>query len=197
MSRRPTDDARLSHRRSYFEEQYEHHDDPWGFDSTWYERRKYACTLAALPAARYRRGVEAGCANGALTEGLAARCDALIAFDLIPTAVERARARLSRQTHVTLDVGELPGYWPDGTGDLVVWSEVAYYLTDEGAAVALAGLERWLDPGGVLVAVHYTGETDYPRPGSSIGPWLDATPFLDREVALRDPSFELGIWRRR
>lgn len=34
----------------YFASMYARDPDPWGFDTTWYERRKYALTLAALPA---------------------------------------------------------------------------------------------------------------------------------------------------
>ena len=47
----------------------------------WYERRKRARSLAALPQERYRRGFEPGCAVGALTVGLAGRCDELLAVD--------------------------------------------------------------------------------------------------------------------
>ena len=149
-----------------------------------------------LPRPRFRRAVEPGCANGALTELLAPRCDELVAFDLVPAAVDRARDRMGGAGHVTVLEAEFPSWWPEGTGDLVIWSEVAYYLTDAGARLAVDGLRRWLEPGGWLVAVHYTGETDYPRAGGEIGPWLDAVPFLRRVTALRDAEFDLGVWTR-
>lgn len=41
---------------SYFNELFLNSDDPWAFKQRWYERRKRALTLAALPAnatARY------------------------------------------------------------------------------------------------------------------------------------------------
>jgi hypothetical protein len=98
--------------------------------------------------------------------------------------------------HVQVRVADFPSDWPDGTGDLVVLSEIAYYLTDEGLAVASARLERWLEPTAHVVAVHYTGDTDYPRPGASIAPWLDAQPWLERLVSIADPSFDLGVWAR-
>jgi len=56
---------------AYFVRMYATDPDPWGFDSSWYEQRKYALTLAALPERRYERAVEPGCANGALTALLA------------------------------------------------------------------------------------------------------------------------------
>ena len=53
------------HELSYFADMYAGDDDPWGFDDRWYERRKYALTVAMLPDPRYRRALEPGCANGA------------------------------------------------------------------------------------------------------------------------------------
>ena len=34
----------------YFDAMYQAADDPWGFESRWYEQRKYAISLALLPA---------------------------------------------------------------------------------------------------------------------------------------------------
>lgn len=68
--------------------------------SRFYERRKYALTLAALPRAHYRRAFEPGCANGALSELLAERCDELFCCDLVEATVERARQRLRPFAHV-------------------------------------------------------------------------------------------------
>ncbi|MEO9256146.1 MAG: hypothetical protein ABI305_11425, partial [Tepidiformaceae bacterium] len=62
----------------YFETMYSQDDDPWRFESSWYERRKYDLTLAALPRQRYGRIFEPGCSLGVLSEGLAARGDELI-----------------------------------------------------------------------------------------------------------------------
>lgn len=180
----------------YFSSMYARDPDPWGFDTTWYERRKYALTLAALPDRRYRRALEAGCANGSLTELLAPRCEELFAFDFHDASVRRAVERLRDQPHVRLATARYPDYWPPGTGDLVIWSEIAYYLSATSAERAVCGLERWLERSGVLVAVHYTGDTDYPRRGADIGPWLDGTGFLRRLTTIVDPDFELGVWAR-
>ncbi len=181
----------------YFESMYSIGPDPWEFDERWYERRKYALTIAALPHKRFRRGLEAGCANGALTELLANRCDELHAFDFIEPAVQRATGRLAAHPSVHIAHGKFPAFWPTGTGDLVVWSEIAYYLGRNSARTALAGLEQWLEQSGTLIAVHYTGVTDYPRHGSEIGPWLDGAHFLERTTQVLDERFELGVWRRR
>ena len=60
--------------RTYFEQIYDHDPDPWGFESRWYEHRKYALTMAALPEPHYRSAFEPGCSIGVLTDLLAPRC---------------------------------------------------------------------------------------------------------------------------
>ena len=55
----------------YFDDMYARSDDPWGFTSRWYERRKYAISLAMLPQERYDSAFEPGCSIGVLTGRLA------------------------------------------------------------------------------------------------------------------------------
>ena len=183
--------------RQYFREMYDGSADPWGFDDRWYEARKFAITMACLPEERYRRALEPGCSNGALTAQLAHRCDELIAFDLLDDVAQRCHDRMASHPGVEVVCAPFPEFWPPGRGDLVMWSEIAYYIAGPAAEYALSGLERWLEPGGNLVAVHYTGPTSYPRRGDEIGPWLDDVPFLDRRCAHVDDGFELGVWERR
>ena len=109
----------------------------------------------------------------------------------------RCRERMGSDPTVEVLQASFPAYWPSGTGDLVVWSEIAYYLAGESADAALAGVEAWLEPGGHLVAVHYTGTTNYPRAGSDIVAWLDDVGFLERHCRHVDVDFELGVWERR
>jgi len=188
--------AALTHRRTYFDDVYRNDHDPWAFETSWYERRKRDITMAVLPNPRYRRGVEPGCSIGTLTERLAERVDELIAFDFVTEAVQAARRRID-SADVTIVEAVFPVYWPAGTGDLVVWSEVAYYLTDSGFDLAMNGLERWLEPGGHLVAVHYTGVTDYPRTGRQVATRIEQHPALQRLTALSDANFEVAVWERR
>jgi SAM-dependent methyltransferase len=187
----------MSHPRAYFDGMYASTDDPWQFETSWYEQRKYALSLAALPHERYRFGVEPGCSNAAFTRRLAARCDELVAFDFVPSIVDVARERVCGLDHVSVLQCEFPGFWPPGRGDLVVWSEIAYYLDPDASIAAIDGLRRWLLPGGHLLSVHYTGDTDYPRAGRDIAPWLSAQDFLHRIVTVADDLFDIGVWERR
>jgi SAM-dependent methyltransferase len=186
---------RLHHGREYFDGMYARDPDPWGFETRWYEQRKFAITVASLPRARYRHCLEPGCARGTLTALLAERCDRVTAYDFVPSVLAIARDRFAAEPGVEILDLEFPAV-PSGRGDLVVWSEVAYYLTDEGLAVATDHLLQWLQPGGDLVAVHYTGTTDYPRTGHDVGAHLDRIPELERVVHHEDEQFALGVWRR-
>lgn len=144
----------------WLHEQYAGSADPWGFDDRWYEQRKYALTLAALPRRRYRHAFEPGCSIGALTELLAERCERLLACDLVPAAVELTRRRVAGRAGVTVDRWDARTDWPDDGFDLVVVSEVLYYL--DGAAAHRFGerLVRHLAPDGQVVAVHWRRPAD-------------------------------------
>jgi LmbE family N-acetylglucosaminyl deacetylase len=103
-------------------------EDPWHYTSSWYEHRKRTLTLAALPAGSYAAGLEIGCSIGTLSAELAPRCGRFLAVDASSTAVDRAARRLAhlpaaRTRHLTV-----PNEWPDGSFDLIVVSEVGYYL---------------------------------------------------------------------
>jgi cyclopropane fatty-acyl-phospholipid synthase-like methyltransferase len=175
----------------YFEKIYAADPDPWGFDARAYEARKYALTLAALPRERYARAFEPGCSNGALTERLAPRCDVLIAADLVPSVVARARGRVRAMTHVEVRELAIPDAWPEGTFDLIVLSEVAYYLTSTGLAELLARIDGSLAPSG-----HWTGETDYPLRGVDVHAVLDAHPGWERFAAYAERAFALAVYER-
>lgn len=139
---------------------YRSGEDPWNLADRWYEERKYALTLALLPKRRFRRGYEPGCSIGVLTAQLAPRCEELIAADIIPQAIETARARVEHPA-VEFRVGGI-GDWPEGEFDLIVLSELAYYLGDEEFATAIDRAARSLADDGVLVAAHWR----HPIPGA-------------------------------
>jgi SAM-dependent methyltransferase len=175
----------------YFENVYAGAEDPWDFETSWYEQRKYALTLAALPKRRYRRVFEPGCSNGALTRALAERCDELVALEPVASVAGRAADRLAPQPHVAVRVGVIPDDWPEGRFDLVVLSEVGYYLTSAGLDAVADRLPATLDTGGHVVAVHWTGPTDYPLPGRDVHDRLLAHPGLRRLAHHEDERFVL------
>lgn len=133
--------------------------DPWDYDRSWYERRKRALTLAALPHETYGRGLEVGCSIGTLTADLATRCRSLLAVDASGAAVRLAGRRLEG-SGVRVEQRVVPGSWPDGTFDLLVVSEVGYYLAPDELAELWDRVEASLEPGGVLVLCHWRHPID-------------------------------------
>ncbi|RKS08144.1 nodulation protein S (NodS) [Nocardiopsis sp. Huas11] len=138
---------------AYFDQRYARADDPWGLAERWYERRKYALTLAGLPRERYASGYEPACSIGVLTRGLAERCDRLLAVDSAPKAVGAARAAVP-DPHVRVERAHLPADLPDETFDLVVLSEFLYYFALPDLELLLKGVRARLRPDGHLVCVH-------------------------------------------
>ncbi len=188
----------------WFEQVYAEDPDPWGFDSRWFEARKRALTLAALPRARYRSAFEPGCAMGHLTVGLAARCDQVLSIDPVEAMVEQATRRVADAGpacwNVVVRRAAIPEGWPDPseeTFDLIVLSEVGYYLDAGALDEVVDRIGVTLGPGGDLVAVHWVGETDYPSSGEAVHRTLDACQALEPLLTYRQPEFWLQGWRRR
>lgn len=151
----------------WFEALYTAAPDPWRFRDSPYERAKYDRTLSALPRERYRSGIEVGCAIGVLTVRLAERCEALLAIDAASTAVAAAAEATRDLAHVRIETRVLPGEAPRGSFDLIVLSEVLYYFDEGDLARMAAWTAEALAPGGDVVLVHWTGETDYPLSGDA------------------------------
>lgn len=152
---------------AYFRALYGADPDPWSFATSDYERAKYAATLAALPRRRYRNAFEVGCSIGVLTAALAGRCDRLLAVDIADEPLAAARRRCADRPHVRFARQAVPGQWPDETFDLILLSEVVYYLAPADVDRLCARLRDSLEPGGHLMLVHWLGETDYPLSGDA------------------------------
>jgi trans-aconitate methyltransferase len=138
-----------------FEARYRVDPDPWGYASSGYEREKYEATLAACGDGPFGDALELAASIGVFTELLAPRCERLTTIDGAPTAVAAARRRLARVPHVDAILGEIPDAIPIRRFDLVVASEILYYLTAPEVAGTLARLESSMVPGGRLVATHW------------------------------------------
>lgn len=138
-----------------FEARYRGDPDPWGYTSSDYERRKYDATLDACGAGPWQCALELGASIGVFSARLASRCRALQTVDAAPTAVADARRRLADLPNVQPILGTIPGAIPDGPFDLVVASEILYYLQPDALTDTLAALSDRLVVGGRLVAVHW------------------------------------------
>lgn len=147
---------------AYFEALYQQ-PDPFQYRSRWYEARKRALTLACLPKQRYASAWELGCSNGVLTAELAARCDALLATDISEQALVEAADSTRGLPHVSLQQAQHPAQWPDGRFDLIVVSEVGYYLDAADLLQMGAKLRGSLAGQGLLLACHWRHPFDEAR----------------------------------
>nr|WP_276611001.1 PIG-L family deacetylase [Kineococcus siccus] len=179
----------------FFEGFYaENGDDPWGFEDRWYEQRKRDLTLASLPRARFRRGLEVGCSAGVATTGLAARCEELLALDASPSALRRAAARLGAGSNVELREAVVPRDWPAGTFDLVVLAEVGYYCSPADLQRLAAAACAALAPDGVLVACHWRHLVpEYPGTGDEVHRVLRAQPGVQVLARHEEEDFLLEV----
>lgn len=152
----PTDGARMG--AEQFERLYEASTDPWDYGTSVYERRKYDDTLEALPARPIGRCLEVGCSIGVFTSRLAPRCERLVAIDFSPRALTLACARLHALHNVELAQASFPEQAPDGSWDVVVCSEVLYYLDEQTLHRAIRWLEQHLRAGTSVLAVSWRGK---------------------------------------
>ncbi len=149
----------------YFETLYARDPDPWDFETSTYEAEKYARTLDALMRTRYASALEIGCSIGVLTHLLGDRCDTLLAVDIAEAPLTAARQRCKDQPWIKFERRAVPRDWPVGAFDLILISEVLYYLSSDDVRRLARCLRDSLSRGGEIVLVHWTGDTDYPLPG--------------------------------
>ncbi|GAB3509758.1 SAM-dependent methyltransferase [Spirosoma knui] len=154
---------------TYFDDVYRANDDPWAFATSPYERAKYEATLAALPNERYANAFEIGCSIGVLTEMLARRCDRLLSVDASELPLKTARQRLTSYPNVTIEQMSIPNQFPDGLFNLIVLSEVGYYLDLNDLSRARQFMLDHLTQHGNLLLVHWTPVVpDYPLTGDEV-----------------------------
>ena len=184
--------------REYFEDLYAQSPDPWSFETSPYERKKYERTLSVIQDRQrtYRNVLEVGCSIGVFTEMLAPLCEKLLAVDVSERAVATARERLAASPHVRVERRRLPEDTPEGSFDLIVASEVLYYWPEE---VMLAALRRFeeilLAPGGALLAVHWRKETKtYPLQGDEVHELLLENTRLANTATITEPEYRLDLF---
>ena len=152
-------DSTLAHLQAL----YRASDDPWQHRTSSYEQAKFAETVRATGGGPFRAGLEIGCGNGTLSRLLAALCEKLTAIDCIPAAIAAAGQALRGMPNVEVILGIVPDDLPAISPDLVVLSEVLYFLEPS----EVVGLADWIAANvqGTVVCVNWTGPTDEPMSG--------------------------------
>ena len=154
---------------AYFNDVYGANEDPWSFETSAYEQGKYEATIAALPKELYENAFEIGCSIGVLSKMLAFKCKRLLAVDAAEAPLAKARKRLQNFPQVTIEKMAVPATFPVSDYDLILISEVGYYLSMEDLKKLLEKTINQLLPGGNLLLVHWTPEVpDYPLTGDEV-----------------------------
>ena len=184
---------------AYFDAVYASDNDPWNFASSAYEREKYAATIDSLPKTRYTCAFEVGCSIGVFTRDLASRCDALLAIDAAATPLREAARRCAGFPQVRFEQMFVPTEWPEAAFDLIVLSEVVYYLHATDVERLAKRVTKTLAPSADVVLVHWTGATNYPLTGDQAAELFIVAMGQDAYVHshVRYPSFRLDVLRRR
>ncbi|MDB5077377.1 MAG: glycosyl transferase family 2, partial [Chloroflexi bacterium] len=160
----PSENVGIS--RNPFEALFVAREDPWNYTSP-YEQTKYEQTLSLLPSTPIRRALEIGCAEGHFTVQLAPQVQRLVAVDISQIALERAAERCKDLGNITYETLDLTNEPLPGRFDLIVCSEVLYYVGEVDALRAVAvKLAAALEPDGYLLMAHANLIVDEPdRPG--------------------------------
>ena len=183
---------------SYFEALYGTDPDPWKFETSEYEAKKYAATIAALPK-RYKSALEIGGSIGVLTEKLASKCDCLLSIDVSKLAQEKAIQRCQHLKQVRFEIMRLPEQYPEEMFDLVLVSEVGYYWCWEDLQKAKHCILEHLESGGHLLLVHWTEYArDYPLNGDQVhDSFIELTPTKLRHLkSKREEQYRLDLFER-
>lgn len=184
-----------SDRQSTFDTLYANDPDPWNYETSWYERQKRQQTIAALTQTSYERAFEVGCSIGTLTQELAPRCKSLVAIDVAEAALERASRRLAAHSNVVFYLGEVPKEWPDGSFDLIVLSEVLYFLTAAEIETTSRLCYRSLREGGECILVNWTGHTNLPVDGNEAANFFaNASPW-NRSLKWDEDRYRIDLLR--
>lgn len=181
-----------------FDQLYRSGEDPYGVHSRWYEARKRAILLAALPRARYGRAFEPACGIGVLTRELALRCDHVLASDFSARAVAATYEGTRDLPNVDVMQQAVPDQWPQMPGgfDLIVLSELGYFLSARDMAGVAQRCAQSLSPGGTLLACHWKPDFDERRlTTQTVHGMLDALG-LHRLASYEDADFRLAVWDR-
>ena len=181
-----------------FEARYRADPDPWSYEGSAYERGKYDATLRACGDGPFDRALELGASIGVFSAALAPRCRELVTVDAAPTAVAAARRRLSDRPDVRVVLGAVPEAIPPGPYDLVIASEVLYYLSAADLDATLTRLQELMAPGARLVAVHWRPNgPERPFTAAEVHVRLRALPWLAPVAEHPTADYLLDVLERR
>jgi len=181
----------------YFKSVYDANDDPWNFETSAYEAQKYKVTIDSLPKNHYENALEIGCSIGVFTQLLAQRCDRLLATDISEKALQLAQKRCGELSNVTFRKLNFQYEFPEDTYDLIMLSEVAYYLSPKDWEQVISTIRSRLKKEGAIVLVHWLPEVhDYPQTGDEVHQTFEKlmSGTLTNIFSDRAENYRIDVW---
>ncbi len=133
-----------------------------------------------------------------LTRRLAAQCDALLALDGAQAALDQAAARCHDLPQVQFRRAMIPGGFPPGPFDLILFSEVLYFLDADDVSRTASLAQASLAPDGLAILVNWTGETNTPVTGdAAVTLFAAAARELQHTDWRREEQYRLDRFRRK
>lgn len=183
----------------YFKGVYASNEDPWNFETSDYEAKKYAATIEALPKKQYENVLEIGCSIGVLTQLIAEKSMHLLATDVSQKALDIAIKRCEKLNNVSFKKMSFAEELPDEQYDLIMISEVAYYLSPSDWKSSIGTLFEKLLPKGHIVLVHWLPEVhDYPQTGDEVHESFKKLMHskMINVFSDRAESYRIDVWER-
>lgn len=183
---------------AYFTAMYRRNRDPWRMRTSAYEQSKYRATIALLAQRQFRNALEVGCSVGVLTRLLAAHADRVVAIDVDDLPLRLARKRCWGRSNVAFRKLVVPGEWPSGIFDLVVLSEVLYFLNPTDITAAAERVIASTRRNALVVLVNWLGPVDGPCDGDTAAHLFilaSASAFGSR-LSRRTPQYRMDVLAR-
>jgi SAM-dependent methyltransferase len=188
-----------SHDPAHFQRLYDTDPDPWQLRTSAYEEAKYRKSVDCLGGRHFRSVFEAGCSVGVLTGMLARHCDRMLSVDFVDQALTTARAACADQPWVRFQKMTIPGEWPEDSFDLIVLSEVLYFLTPADIGTVAQRTRHSLASDGLVLVVNWRGHGDDPCSGDEAAQFfIDATrDWLEPRCQHLNDGYRLDLLGRR
>jgi predicted TPR repeat methyltransferase len=180
---------------NYFDSLYADNTDPWHYETRWYEQRKRDICLALLLKPQYQQALELGCGNGVFSQFLATRCETLTCIDGHDQAVHLARRRLDHLSHVSIVHATIPQNLPAYGFDLIVISEILYYLSEAEIRAVVIWLHQHLNKDGLLLCCHWRYPiSGFALTGEKVHALLKQDILFKHYLKLADTDFLVDVW---
>lgn len=168
-------------------------EDTWGYSSAW-GKHHLRVLLDMLDRGgqnkSFRRGLEIGCGEGYVSEVVAPRCDHLLATDVVPIALDRARRRCSSFQQVHFAEWNLLTDPVSGPYDLILlMSVVEYFCSRRDFLLARNKVSTMLEPGGLLLTTTTLQNAAYDSAWWT--KWLPIGGLRTSEFFAGDPTLEI------